>query len=103
MTLCFTDLTQKVDMFLNEEGKYQAEIKLKYSEGRADHIQYLFKIALENGTEYHLSENSWKTYLDLGEDDTQDDNVEDDNTPGFELIFVMIAIFIGLLHLKKKR
>lgn len=103
-TLCFTDLTQRVTMFLNQDGKYQAEITLKDSEGRADHIEYYFKIALENGTEYYLSENSWKTYLDLGEDnDLNNDDVADDSTPGFELIFVMLAIFIGLLHLKKKR
>jgi hypothetical protein len=99
-------INQKVDMVLNPDGKYQAEITLKDSENRADHLQYLFKIALENGSEYPLSDNSWKTYLDLSSNDNKNNNEDDtgsDDTPGFEILFVMIAIFIGLLYYKKKR
>lgn len=103
-TACF--LNQKVNMALNQDGKYEAQITLKDSEGRANHLQYLFKVALEDGTEYHLSEDLWKVYLDLGENGGENNNEDDngeDGTPGFELLFLFIAIFISFLYYNKKR
>lgn len=100
--ICFTDLTQKVEMTLNSQGKYQAKITLNDSKGKADHIKYLFEITLYNGTEYRHSDPSWKADIKLGTTSDNDD-AGDNSTPGFEFIFVLVALFISLLTYYKKR
>ena len=103
--ICFSDLTQKVEMTLNSEGNYQAQITLNDSEGKANNIKYLFEITLDNGTEYRLSDpSSWKTYLNLVTNDDKDANgSEDGGIPGFEFVFVLVALYINTLFYYKKR
>jgi hypothetical protein len=96
-------VNQKTNMVLNPIGKYQAEMTLKDS-GVADHIQYQFKIVLNNGTEHYLSEESWKTYFAADDENgDSDENGPDNDTPGFELMFLLVAIFISYLLYNKKR
>jgi len=94
-------------MTLNDDGKWEVELTLKDDLDRTDHLQYQFVIN-DGGTEYTLSEKTWKTYLDVGSDDSDDDDGSSDSdgengSPGFELILVLIAIIVGVIILKKKR
>jgi len=103
--VCFTDLTQNVEMDLKSQGKYEAEITFNDPDEKANNIKYLFEIALENGTEYRFSDPSWKTYVNIddNEDNGVNDQADDNSTPGFEFIFVLVALFISLLLYYKKR
>jgi len=95
-----------IAMTLNDDGKYEIEITLKDAAGLTDHIQYTFLIN-DSGIEYVLV-GEWKTYLDLGTNDnggstTNGDSNGDNGTPGFELVFVLIAVFVGVALYRRKR
>jgi len=94
-----------IPMTLNADGKYEAEITLEDDKDRSDHVQYQFVID-EDGVEYTLNEDDWKTYLDTspsnGNGQTNDDG-GDNGSPGFELALVLIAVLIGVSLYRKKR
>ena len=105
--VCFTDLTQNIEMNLNSQGEYEAQISFSDPDEKANIIKYLFEITLEDGTEYRFSDPSWKTYINVNQnidgngETTQ--KTDDNNTPGFDLIFVLLALFISFLVYYKKR
>jgi len=88
-------------MTLNEDGKYETEITLKGTKDSIDHVQYVF-IINDDGTEYTISDNL-KTNLDVSSDSGTNSNSGDNGSPGFELIFVIIAVMVGVLLYRKKR
>lgn len=94
-----------IEMNMNENGKYEVELTLEDDKNRANHIQYQFTVN-DSGTEYPLTNENWKTYLDLqnagdGDDINGDGNGND--TPGFEILTLFIALIIGIFIYKKKR
>ena len=90
-------------MTLNADGKYEVEVTLIDDKDRSDHVQYAF-IINDDGIDYTLAEDDWKTYLDLEVDNgPTNGNEENNNTPGFELLLVIIAMIVGVLIYKKKR
>jgi len=82
-----------IPMTLNDNGKYEAEVTLTGTQDSIDHVQYLF-IINDNGIEYQVGD--LKTYL-------KTDNGGDNGSPGFELVILLIAVFISLIFLKRKR
>ena len=105
-TQCFADLMQKVEMDLTPHGKFQAEISFNDPKEKANNIKYEFEITIKDGTEYRLNDPSWKTYINLDTNENNgvtDNQTDDNNTPGFELSFVLIALFISFLIYYKKR
>lgn len=82
-----------IPMTLNDNGKYEAEVTLTGTQESIDHVQYLF-IINDNGIEYQVGD--LKTYL-------KTDNGGDNDSPGFELVILLIAAFISLIFLKRKR
>lgn len=100
-SLCYVSHSNIV-MSLNEDSKYEAELTLKDDRNRADHIQYQF-IINDNGTEYTFSDDSWKTYFLITNNNDNQNTDNNDNTPGFELIILLVAVFISLIFLKRKR
>jgi hypothetical protein len=82
-----------IPMTLNDDGKYEAEVTLTGTQKSIDHVQYLF-IINDNGIEYQVGD--LKTYL-------KTDNGGDNDSPGFELVILLIAAFISLIFLKRKR
>ncbi len=98
-------VSNNYEMELNSEGKYVKTLALEDTQGRTDHIQYFFTV-MDSGTEYQLTDDSWLVDLDIdsNKNDSKDDNQNSDNgTPGFEFIFVIIALFISMLFIYKKR
>lgn len=87
-----------IPMALNDNGKYEAEVTLTGTQGSIDHIQYLFVIN-DNGTEYQIGD--LKTYLKTDNGNNNDGG--DNETPGFELIILLSAVFISLIILRRKR
>lgn len=100
--LCYEN--QNVEMALNSEGEYEGEFTLEDSLSRTDHLQYVF-VVTDNGADYQLTDDSWRTDLDLENSviTPNVDNGEDNGSPGFELVIVLIAVFISLIFLKRKR
>jgi hypothetical protein len=98
---CFEN--HHVTMTLNQQGTYQAEITLRDSRGRTDSLEYQFTITAD-GEEYIRSEESWKTYLDISpsNENNQGDEDKTNDTPGFELLIVITALFVSLILLKKR-
>jgi len=92
---CFKSHTN-IPMTLNDNGKYEAEVKLTGTQDSIDHVQYLFSIN-DSGTEYQVGD--LKTYLDI----ETNNNGSDNGAPGFELVILLIAVFISLIFLKRKR
>jgi len=84
---------QNIPMTLNDNGKYEAEVTLTGTQDSIDHVQYLFNIN-DDGTEYQIGD--LKTYL-------KTNNGGDNEDPGFELVILLIAVFISLIFLKRKR
>ncbi|OGS41124.1 MAG: hypothetical protein A3K77_00320 [Euryarchaeota archaeon RBG_13_31_8] len=85
-----------IPMTLNDNGKYEAEVTLTGTQDSIDHVQYLF-IINDNGNEYQIGD--MKTYLDI----ETNNNGSDNGSPGFELIILLIAMFISLIFFKRKR
>ena len=83
-------------MDLNDEGKYEAEVTLTGTQASIDHVQYLFVID-DNGIEYQKGD--LKTYLKT---DNGNNDGGDNGSPGFELIILIVAVFISLVVLKKR-
>jgi len=94
-----------IPMTLTANGNYEANVTLTDDEGRADHMQFQFVIN-DNGTEYTLTKGEngeWKVYFATDDgDNTQVTNGKDNSSPGFDLIFIMIAIFVGVALYKKR-
>ena len=94
----------QADMALNSDNKYETSFTLKDTKGITDHIEMLFLVSdedqqyqLEGGKAYYASQSN-----DNGnENPNNGDNNTD--TPGFELIFLIGAIFIALIFYNKKR
>jgi hypothetical protein len=101
--LCYVS-SQPTEMTLNDNGGYEAEITLQDDLGRSDHLQYAF-IVNDSGVDYRLEDEAWTTDLDLGNGDTPSDgdNGGDNGTPGFELSILLIAVFVSIILLKRKR
>jgi hypothetical protein len=90
-------------MELNDEGKYETEVTLTGTQASIDHVQYLFTID-DNGTEYALTEKDWRTYLDIDSDNGGTNGGGDENgSPGFELVLILIAVSIAFIIYRKKR
>lgn len=94
-------------MTLNDDGKYETEeFTLKHSVPTIDHLQYAFTV--NDGVEDHiLADTSWKTYLDVGGDNGDinggTNGSGDSNSPGFELLILLVAVMVGVLVYTKKR
>jgi len=101
---CFNNIN--FDMSLNSNGLYESTIILEDDEDRSDHIEWIFYVN-DSGVEYGLE--GGKTYLDLGNNNQNNNENPDQNnnseekTPGFELILILGAIFIGIIYYKRKR
>jgi len=103
-TVCYENPVLNQEMTLNAQGKYELEFTLIDSKDRTDHIEYQLVIT-DNGEEYVLQEDSWKTSLDIssGSTDNSENNNDSNDSPGFELAIVFIAAIIGIAIYKKKR
>ena len=97
-----SDSRPLITMDLNQDGKYETELTVLDEENRANHIQYIFKVN-DDGTEYSLTDDSWVANLDLPDPGNGGTTNGDNNTPGFELLVLFIAIIIGIIVYKKKR
>lgn len=99
---CFDPHTNLV-MELNDDGKYETEVTLTGTVPSIDHLQYAFTVD-DDGTEYILTDPSWRTYLDVGTDnDGTNDDGGDNDSPGFELVILLVAVIVGVLLYIKKR
>jgi len=90
-----------IPMTLNADGKYEAEVTLTGTQESIDHVQYQFDIN-DDGEEYSVKD--LKTYLDVQAGNGNTNGGGGDNgSPGFELVFVLVAVMIGVLLYRKKR
>ena len=88
-----------LDMSLVND-KYQIEYSLKWSD--AVYFNYTFIIS-SGGEEFPTDENQVFLKLDSGNGDTNGNGNGGKGSPGFELILLLIAVFIGVILLKRKR
>ena len=95
--ICFSDL-QNVSMSLVSEGNYQTSVTLKHEDATYINCTILAKI---NDTWIHSK--NWKV-LNLSENTNENGDSNDGNgTPGFELIFVLVAIGVSFIIIGRKR
>jgi hypothetical protein len=95
---CFVSQSN-IPMSLNDDGKYEAEVTLTGTQESISEIHYTFTID-DNGTEYESG--ILKTYLKTDNGGTNNDGA-DNQTPGFELVILLMAVFISLIYVKRKR
>lgn len=103
--LCYENPIQNKNMTLSSDGNYETEFTLLDSDDRTDHIEYRF-IVTDDGKQYILQDDSYKTNLDLSSNNKNnagDKGSNSNDTPGFEMAFVFIALIIGMLYFTKKR
>ena len=81
-------------------GKYQYEYTLKWSDAVYFNYTFIISIGEENFT---TDETKVLLKLDSGNGDTNGNGTSDKDSPGFELILLIIAVFIGVILLKRKR
>ncbi len=93
--LCYTPET--FEMTLAGDDTYTVDYDLHYSD--AGYFGYHFEI---NGVEY--GDGDTNVLLKASPSNGGDNGGDDDNgSPGFELVIVVIAIFIGVVLLNRKR
>jgi hypothetical protein len=81
-------------------GKYQYEYALKWND--AVYFNYTFIIS-SGGESFTTDETKVLLKLDSGNGDTNGNGNGGNGSPGFELILLIIAVFIGVILLKRKR
>lgn len=89
-----------IPMTLNDDGKYECEVTLTGTQKLIDHVQYQFDIN-DDGADYTVED--FVTDLDVQAGNGNTNGGGDNGSPGFELVFVLVAIMIGVLLYKKKR
>ena len=101
--VCYTNASVS-PVTSNADDEYEFQVTLEDDNNKSDHVQYAFVIN-DNGTSYQLGTlGEYKTYLDLGADnDGSNGDGTDNGSPGFELILLLIAVFILLIYVKRKR
>lgn len=81
-------------------GKYQYEYALKWS----DAVYFNYSFIISSGEEsFPTEETKVLLKLDSGNGDTNGNGTSGNGSPGFELILLIIAVFIGVILLKRKR
>ena len=95
---------QTVKMSLNSDGFYEANFTLKDAEGRSNHIKYELTV-ISNDTSFDFTDSSFRADLSEapGDNNTTPTKEEDKGIPGFEIVFVLMALIIGLFLFKQKR
>ncbi|RKY93599.1 MAG: hypothetical protein DRQ06_06480 [Candidatus Hydrothermota bacterium] len=101
---CF-EPAQRTDMSLQANGEYSGSVKLTRDE--TTYIQYYFEVNVDNET-YEVGKfNPWKVNLSLNNENqnggTSNGGESNKGTPGFELVLVLTALFIGIIYYKRKR
>ena len=93
------------DMTYNSEtGLYTTTFTLLDKQGITDHIQWYFNVN-DSGVTYNIE--GGKTYLNIDTETPSNGNTDsgdsDSDTPGFELILMLAAIFLAIVYYNKKR
>ena len=96
-TLCFRKDTKTMNLV---DGNYQYAYKLQHED--ATFFKYNFSI-LSNGEWFVTEQINVTLKQDSSNGDTNGGDGDGSGTPGFELIPLLIAIFVGVLLLKRKR
>lgn len=91
----------QIPMTEKTEGQYTAEVTLEKS--KASYISFTFDITYDGETK-KLENDSWDVDLSIesGNGDTTNGG-DGNNVPGFEIIYFLIVIIIGLLLHRNKR
>jgi len=100
--LCYHGWTTTM---VETNGTYSGTVKLDNEE--AIYVQYYFEVVAENESYLIGYLDPWKVNLTADTDDGNNgeepaDN-EDNGTPGFELLFLLTALFIVAYIIKRKR
>lgn len=91
----------EIPMTEKTEGQYTAEVTLEKS--KASYISFTFDITYDGETK-RLENDSWDVDLSIESGNGDTTNGGDGNsTPGFEIIYFLIAVSIGLLLHRNKR
>lgn len=99
-TVCFIYNTYQ--MSKSESSNWVTKATLHDDSGRSTNIKYSFDV-IDSGVIYPLTDNSWRVDL-ASENGDQNGNGGDGNSvPGFEIIYFLIAVSIGLLLYRNKR
>ncbi|UCF13062.1 MAG: hypothetical protein JSW06_02085 [Thermoplasmatales archaeon] len=91
----------QITMTEKTEGQYTAELTLEKS--KASYISFAFDITYDGETK-KLEDDSWDVDLSIesGNGDTTNGG-DGDSVPGFEIIYFLITISIGILVHRNKR
>lgn len=93
---CFADtIDEPMDKI--DSGQYQKQVILKHSD--ATYIKYWLAVE-ENGEIKDLSDELVQMDLDVS---TDGDNGDSEESPGFELIILIISLIIVIAIIRKKR
>jgi len=96
---CYPDGVHiNLPMTLNADGKYETEVTLTSTVQSVNHVQYAFIV--NDGEDHILTNDDFKTELDV---ETDNGGGGDNGSPGFELVFVLMAVMVGVLLYRKKR
>ena len=96
--ICFQDSKQNVSMEKIEASIYDYTVKLIHDD--ATYIQYSLAIKNESGW---LNIDLITVYLDLIPNSDNSVNGENKETPGFEVITILVVLIIIGLFLRRKR
>jgi len=91
-------------MTKNGEGDWVAQATLKDT-GKSNYIKYTFDVTDSERT-HALSDSSWR--VDISTQNGGDNSQNNNKSPGFEIIILLVAVIIGILivgilKIKRKR
>lgn len=99
-TVCF--IYNTYPMSKSESGDWVAKATLHDDSGRSTHIKYGFDV-IDGGVIYPLTDSTWRVDLAAENGDQNGNGGDGNSTPGFEIIYFLIVIIIGLLLHRNKR
>ena len=98
--ICF--IWNDYEMTQNANGEWEKTATLEDTSGRADYISYKFDID-DGGTEYNLDSDDWEIDLQIESGNGGDNDGDDNGSPGFEILTLIVAIGVALILIKRKR
>jgi hypothetical protein len=95
--ICFAKPVVNSSMNKNNEGEYQLDVTLSHSD--ADSIKY-WTVVKSNGNWYDFQQDETLVLLSTS---SGTNNGTSNNTPGFELLIMLLSVAILIFIIKRKR
>jgi len=98
--ICFPDSLQNISM-TEQDSEYKASVTLSHDD--ATYIQYTIYVETSEGLLEYLKDTKINLSEQQNSNGTGNGGDDDNGTPGFEVISLLLAVLVGVSLLKRKR